>query len=337
MHKGAPEKLQNLQQITAYCLSNGKAGKVAGTELPLVLCLNHPSHELRRSALLKLFEDFQKNEGGDIDFYRESLLARLQDSNKSVVNTVLERLDEVTAVLTMDDIKTIAGNNTKIKPSILNVLTLKVLERVEASSLAEYNDFFFKLLADVFVEVAKPTEAHGGVMSELHSHKFNVVHPILAGIMKALPSNSSNGLSSGEMAQKQCNLLLERVSEKIDWDMYLELMKHCEKILPNSNDGVLNFLSRAIALENVTQSRYAVGDLLALNLNKDQSNTIQDDYLEVYKQLGTSIEAKEFLFQNILMKNDAKLDLGLANAVLLKFLLQAAKGLSSRINNLNNF
>jgi U3 small nucleolar RNA-associated protein 10 len=91
---GVENKSEWIQELISFVLSGSRHAVIRELSTStLTISLHHPSAEVRRSTVLQLdktIHDVKEDVSLDVEFYRDALLARLQDDAPAVVQAVIE-------------------------------------------------------------------------------------------------------------------------------------------------------------------------------------------------------------------------------------------------------
>lgn len=320
-------KSTRLKRLAQLCLSKDKVQILDDVDLPLILCLNHPEKEFRCLAVKQLFSTFKSGVYDyDKTFFKESVLARLQDDDADVVNAVLKNPKSLNKLLSVEDMKPIIEKLSERTDYVFNLdsLYLNVVKNLGDLDSDVQKEFFFSILGQIFLGVSG--KKFYKMVNFFQSEDLDTNNPVFNGIKEALAMYTDKETESSVI--NTYHLLTEKVALKTDWNFVLSMVKYCESLPQNH---ILHFVTLLILLENLSSACFSVNQIMSLNLLRYNSHHVPVDFLQTFNQCKSVKNVKSYIFQKIhkSMKENDTFDnqlTGMALAFLVKFILPKLKG-----------
>ena len=257
--------IHNLKVLAASCLSDGKSNVVADAELPLVLCLNHPESQLRLAATSQLFEVYKSDVfSEEPSFFKEAVLARLQDDDPSVVKECLSHRKSLLKILSKEDVHLVLDILSERTDDTYNLspLYMKCLQDIDTSNQADQK-LFYMALSQVFTSIA--SKKSNAVFRFFQDKECSLDNHVLNAVKETLQSYN-NKMSDDASLLKILMSLVEKVANSFNIETFKNLWQFQSNL---HEDHVLRFFSILILLVNTQSGSFTLEQAVPLAFSRD--------------------------------------------------------------------
>lgn len=217
--KKEKSSMKVLTRITSKCLSAVKHQLVESVDLPLILSLNHPKRAIRCAAVQQLSVSFHS--GGheyDSEFFKQAIIARLNDDSALVVEETIKCSNMVLSVLSIDELlenlmKLMERSDFQFN---LNNLIIGVVTNIHNASSRYVDEFVYALFGQLFYIFAG--KKNKKMVEALESADIKTDNVFLRGIKQSLcnlPKSKSKTGCNVDVAVQAYECLLKCVADEL--------------------------------------------------------------------------------------------------------------------------